>query len=63
MRTILIAVAATALYITGTNGKQQFMKKDFHARRAEAAKRWSHPQGGQTSTVKNMTFSNPKVSG
>ena len=63
MRTILIAVAA-ALCISGTNGKQQFMKRDFHARQAEAAKRYySHHQGRQTSTVKNITFSNPKVSG
>ena len=65
MRTLLIAVAA-ALYITGTNGKKQFTKNDFHARQAEfAAKRYNHHQGRQTtgSTVKNITFSNPKASG
>ena len=67
MRTILIAVAATALCISGTNasGKQHLMRKDFHARRAEAAKRYSDLRGRQTTggTVKNITFSNPKVSG
>ena len=62
MRTILITVAATALYISGTNGKQQFTKKNFHARQAEAAKRHFHPQE-RGRTVKNITFSNPKASG
>ena len=66
MRVILIAVAAIVLYISGTGGRQ-FTKKDLHARQVEAAKRWySNPlleRETSTSTVKNITFSNPKASG
>jgi len=67
MRAILAAVAATVLYISGTNGTQQFTKKELHARRLEAAKRWySNPppvRETNTNTVQNITFSNPKASG
>ena len=67
MRTLLLIALAAALCISGSNGKQQFMKRDFHARRAEAAKRYYHnslPQARRTNTANNsITFSNPKVSG
>jgi hypothetical protein len=59
-----IAVAATAFYISGTNGK------NFHPRQVEAAKRaYSNPPllRSQTSVNvtgnKHITFLNPKASG
>ncbi|KAF8812659.1 alpha/beta-hydrolase [Phlegmacium glaucopus] len=66
MRAILAAVAATALYISGTHGTRQFKKGELHARRLEAAKRWySNPptvRATKPGTIKNITFSNPKAS-
>jgi hypothetical protein len=66
MRALLTTVAVTVLYgISGTIGTRQFTKKGLHARQVEAARRWysNPPRETSTSTVKNITFSNPKVSG
>jgi hypothetical protein len=67
MRAILAAVAATALYISGTNGMQQYTNKHLRPRQLAAAKHLhlhTHPVlKTSTGAVKNITFSNPKASG